>query len=185
MTTITLNKKKLRKLEPTKDPFVSLVRSIIFQQLSTKAATSIQNRFLALFPKKTPTPKRVLALSDSEFKSCGVSNQKAGYLRDLATKFLDGTVVPKLFPNMTDAEIKDHLVRVKGIGSWTADMFLIFALNRPDVLPVGDLAIKKGFQKVFKLRSVPTEKKMYSLALPYTGKRTYLSLYLWQSLDTQ
>lgn len=183
MQKITLNKKKLRKLEPSKDPFASLVRSIIFQQLSTKAASSIHTRFLALFPKKSPTPKRVLALSDVQFKSCGVSNQKAGYLRDLAQKFLDGTIQPKLFPTMTDEEIKEHLVQVKGIGPWTADMFLIFALNRPDILPIGDLAIKKGFQKVFGLRSVLTEKRMRELAKPYGGKRTYLSLYLWQSLD--
>lgn len=184
MKKLKLSRSVLDVLKPTKNAFASLVRSIIYQQLSGKAAASILAKFLKLFPrKKFPLPEDVLALSDQEFKSAGVSAQKAAYLRDLSAKFLDGTITPKKFPKMTDQEIKEHLVAVKGIGPWTADMFLIFALNRPDVLPVGDLAIRKGFQKAFNLRAVPSEQQMYKLSLPYDGKRTHLSLYLWQLMD--
>ncbi len=183
---IAINKKKLRKLEPTKNPFQSLVRSIIFQQLSGKAATSILNKFVLLFkPKSFPTPKDILKLSDAQFKSAGISAQKAGYLRDLASKFLDGTINPKKFSKMSDSEIEEHLVKVKGVGIWTAHMFLIFALNRPDVLPTGDLAIRKGFMKAFGLRSAPSHEKMVALACAHAGKRTYLSLHLWGIMDEE
>lgn len=181
---VVLDKAKLRKLTKSRDPFASLGRSIIYQQLSTKAADTICGRLIALFTgKKFPTPEDVLKLSDATFKSAGVSGQKMGYLRDLAVKFLDGTIEPKKFSKMTDQEIREHVVRVKGIGTWTADMFLIFALNRPDVLPTGDLGVKKGFQKLFNLDTLPDEETMLRLARPYEGERTYLSLYLWQSLD--
>jgi DNA-3-methyladenine glycosylase II len=181
---IKINKKKLRTLEPTKNPFQSLVRSIIFQQLSGKAATSILNKFVGLWPdKKFPKPEDILKLTDSQFKGAGVSAQKASYLRDLSIKFLDGTINPKKFSKMSDSEIEEHLVRVKGIGTWTAHMFLIFALNRPDILPTGDLAIRKGFMKVFGLRSEPSHEKMVLLARPHIGERTYLSLHLWGVMD--
>ncbi|MBX4199042.1 DNA-3-methyladenine glycosylase 2 family protein [Candidatus Parcubacteria bacterium] len=172
-----------RKLEPIRNPFLSLARSIIYQQISTKAGDSIHGRFLKLFGRKSPSPTALLSFTDAELRTAGLSGQKAKYLRDLARKFLDGTVNPKLFGKMTDEEIKEHLVRVKGIGPWTADLFLIFALNRPNVLPVGDLGIMKGFQKVFKLRSLPSEKRMRQLAKPHKGEHTYLALYLWQALD--
>jgi DNA-3-methyladenine glycosylase II len=181
---LKIDRSKLkRKLVPTKNPFLSLASSIIYQQISTKAGDSIYGRFLKLFGKRKPSPKFLIGLSDAELRAVGLSGQKLSYLRDLALKFEDGTVEPKLFGTMTDEELKEHLIRVKGIGPWTADMFLIFALNRPNVLPVGDLGIKKGFQKVFKLRSLPNERKMRALALPHAGHYTYLSLYLWQAID--
>ncbi len=183
---VKINYKKLRPLSPTKNPFGSLVSSIIYQQLSGKAAGTIQKRFLGLFKKLKngyPTPEDVLKLSDEQFRSVGVSSQKTGYLRDLAQKFIDGTIEPKKFPKMSDVEIKEHLIRVKGIGPWTAEMFLIFALNRPNVLPVGDLAIVKGFQKAWNLRTKPSEKKMRELARDFDGKHTYLSLHLWGVMD--
>lgn len=183
---IAINKRKLRRLEPTKNPFQSLVRSIIYQQLSGKAAGSILNKFVSLWPnKKFPTPEDVLKLSDAKFKSAGVSAQKVTYLRDLASKFIDGTINPKKFKKMSDLEIEEHLVQVKGIGTWTAHMFLIFALNRPDVLPTGDLAIRKGFMKAFGLRSVPSHEKMVKLAKAHAGERTYLSLHLWGMMDEE
>ncbi len=183
---IKINKRKLRKLEPTKNPFQSLVRSIIFQQLSGKAATSILNKFVLLFkPKKFPKPEDVLKLTDAQFKSAGVSAQKASYLRDLSLKFIDGTINPKKFSKMSDSEIEEHLIRAKGVGVWTAHMFLIFALNRPDILPTGDLAIRKGFMKAFTLRSMPSHDKMVSLAKAHAGERTYLSLHLWGIMDDE
>lgn len=181
------SKKRLSsKLSPTTNAFRSLVRSIIFQQLSGKAASSILNKFILLFsPKKFPTPEDVLKLSDAKFKSAGVSTQKAKYLRDLSEKFLDKTINPKNFKKMSDQEIIEHLTAVKGIGEWTAHMFLIFALNRPDVLPTGDLAIRKGFVKFFNLKSIPSHEKMIDLAKPYEGERTYFSLYLWEIMDEE
>ena len=184
MKTLEFDPKKLkRRLTPTDNAFLSLSKSIISQQISTKAASSINARFMKLFGRKTPTPKLVLELTDKDLRGAGLSSSKVIYLRDLANKFIDKTIDPMKFKDMTDEEIKTHLVQVKGIGPWTADMFLIFALNRPNILPVGDLAIRKGFQKAFKLRSVPTEKKMRELAKPHMGSHTNLSLYLWQILD--
>ena len=184
MKKLVIDKKKLRPLEPSKNPFASLVRSIIFQQLSGKAASSILKKFIKLWSrKKFPTPSDVLVLTDEQFRSAGVSSQKANYLRDLAQKFLDKTIDPTRFPAMKDEEIIEHVVQVKGVGEWTAHMFLMFALNRPDVLPTGDLAIKKGFMKAFGLRKMPTHERMVALAKPYRGERTYLSLYLWEILE--
>lgn len=181
---LKINKSKLRKLTPSSNHFASLVRSIIYQQISGKAAESILNKFLKLFPnKKFPKPEDVASLTTAKFKSAGVSPQKEKYLRDLAQKFIDKKIDSKKMPKMSDDEIIEHLVSVKGIGVWTAHMFLIFALNRPDILPTGDLAIRKGFVKAFKLRKIPSEKKMIELAEAHRGERTYLSLHLWQIMD--
>ncbi|MFA6520354.1 MAG: DNA-3-methyladenine glycosylase 2 family protein [Candidatus Paceibacterota bacterium] len=181
---IKINKKKLRKIEKTSNPFLSLASSIIYQQISTKAGDSIYNKFLKLFGKKNVTPENFLKLTTAELKSAGISPQKSGYLKDLADKFIDKTINHNNFHKMTDQEIKEHLIQVKGVGPWTADMFLIFALNRKNVLPVGDLGTKKGFQKAFKLKKLPTEAQMYRLAESHKGEYTNLTLYLWDLLDT-
>lgn len=180
---IKIDSRKLRKLTPTKNVFLSLAGSIIYQQISTKAGDSIYARFLKLFGRKKVTPENFLKLTSAEIKSAGISAQKAKYLQDLAEKCIDGTINPKNFYKMTDQEIKTHLVAVKGVGSWTADMFLIFALNRPDILPLGDLGIKKGFQKAFRLRNLPDEKQMLKLAFSHKGEYTKLALHLWGILD--
>jgi DNA-3-methyladenine glycosylase II len=118
-------------------------------------------------------------------REAGLSGQKARYLRDLASRFLDKTIDPRQFPNMSDEEIIEHLTAVKGIGEWTAHMFLIFALNRPNVLPIGDLAIKKGFQRAFGLRKLPSDKRMRELARPHEGAHTELALHLWRIMDEE
>ena len=184
---IIINKQRLKqRVRGRKNPFFALVRSIIFQQLSGNAASSILKKFLALWPKKKfPSPNDVLALSDAQFRSVGISTQKAGYLRDLAEKFSDGTVVPRKLPRMTDGDIIEHLVQVKGVGVWTAHMFLIFSLGRENVLPTGDLAVRKGFQKVFNLRAEPSDQKMKALAQPYEGMHSHLALYLWDVMDNE
>ncbi len=179
-----IQKHKLKRtLTPSTNYFLSLTRSIIYQQISTKAGDSINKRFLTLFGRGKVTPERLLKISDADLRSAGLSGQKLSYLKDLADKFLDGTIEPKKFPKMSDAEIKEHLLQVKGIGGWTADMFLIFALNRPNILPLGDLGIKKGFQKVFNLRKMPDEKRMRKLAKEFEGEHSYLALHLWQAID--
>jgi len=183
MLKLKIDKKKLRKLEPTKNAFLSIARAVIFQQISTAAGNSIYTKFILLFKKKRPTPEMYLKFSIAQLKSAGISPQKSGYLKDLSEKFIDKTINHKNFHKMTDEEIKEHLLQVKGIGPWTADMFLIFALNRPDILPVGDLGTRKGFQKAFKLKSLPTESQMRKLALPHKGELTNLTLHLWGILD--
>lgn len=163
--------------------FSALVRSIIYQQLSGKSAQSIEKKFLGLFPRKIVKESSVLALKDEDFKKAGISPQKMKYLRDLALKFSDGTVKPKGFYKMSDADITGHLVSVKGVGVWTTHMFLMFTLNRLDVLPTGDLGIQKGFKILFKMRNLPDEKKMNKLSEKWKPYRTVASLYLWKLAD--
>jgi len=171
-------------LELGSNYFGALSESIIYQQLSGKAAGTIERRFKALFKGKM-TPKKVLNLKDIQFKGVGISGQKMKYLRDLSIKFLDGTVNPSGFGKMTDEDIRQHLISVKGIGRWTADMFLIFTLNRPDVLPTGDLGIQKGFKKVFNLKKLPDAQKMQKLAKIWKPYCTIASLYLWKVADKE
>jgi DNA-3-methyladenine glycosylase II len=175
----------LPPFEPQSNAFRALTESIIYQQLSGKAAAAIYGRFLHLFPgRRFPAPARLLALPPGRLRSAGLSNQKATYLVDLAAKFIDGTIQPRRFPALTDEEISEHLIQVKGIGQWTADMFLMFALNRPDVLPVGDLGIRNGFKKVYRLRGEPTADKMRTLAEPWRPFRTVGAWYLWRALES-
>lgn len=172
------------QLRASTNAFKSLAHSIIYQQLSGKAAATIEKRFVALYhPKKFPTPDDVLHTSIPKLRAAGLSGQKSGYLLDLARKFKDKTVDPKHFHLMTDEEISEHVISVKGIGQWTADMFLIFALNRPNVLPTGDLAIQKGAQIFFGLKTMPKPEKIRKLAAPYEGHHTVFSLYLWKLAD--
>ena len=171
-------------LESGRGYFEALSESIIYQQLSGKAAGTIERRFKALFRGKM-TPRRVLNLKDIQFRGVGISGQKMKYLRDLSVKFLDGTVNPSGFGKMTDEEIRQHLISVKGIGRWTADMFLIFTLNRLDVLPTGDLGIQKGFKKVFNLKKLPDAQKMQKLAKTWRPYCTVASLYLWKVADAE
>jgi DNA-3-methyladenine glycosylase II len=170
--------------ETGRDPFQSLCRAIVGQQLSVKAAATIYKRFITLYGNKL-TPEKVAKTSTEKFRSVGVSNQKAGYLHDLALKCIDGTVDPTHFHEMTDEAIRAHLIAVKGIGRWTADMFLMFTLHRPDILPTGDLGIQKGMQKLFKLKSLPTPEKMEKLAEEWRPYRTVACRYVWNSLDNE
>lgn len=172
--------------ERNRDPFQALCSAIMYQQLSGKAAATIHKRFLALYKgARHPTPAQVAKTSIARFRTAGVSQQKAAYLVDLAKKFLDGTVGQRQFHEMTDDAIREHLVAVKGIGRWTADMFLMFTLHRPDMLPIGDLGIQKGMQQLFKLKSLPNAKKMEALSAPWRPYRTVACRYLWASLDNR
>lgn len=164
--------------------FKALARSIVYQQLSGKAAGTIFSRFEALYPGGAfPTPEQLAMTSDVDLRSVGLSAQKSSYLKDLAAKFMDGTIQPRRFSKMSDEEIYEHIVTVKGIGPWTCHMFLMFTLGRPDVLPTGDLGIQKGMQRLFKLKSLPTVKKMEELAAPWRPYRTVACWYLWRLAD--
>jgi len=165
-------------------PFQALVRSIIYQQVTGKAAASILAKFTALYGE-FPTPKQVLATSQEKLRSAGVSPQKSGYILDLAQKFSDGTVVESELEHMSNEEVLAHLTRVKGVGVWTVHMFLIFTLGRLDVLPTGDLGIQKGFKVLYNLRALPTPQKMERLAKPWRQYASVASWYLWRVADEE
>lgn len=176
-------------LSPRRDYFVVLCQAIFTQQISTAVATTLFGRFRDLFPMRRPTPALVLkVLSGGEgggvsvdvLKHCGLSRQKAAYLKDLAEHFADGRIVTRRIVSMSDEEVIETLVRVKGIGRWTAEMFLIFTLNRPDVLPVDDLGLRVGVQRLFKLPERPTAKQATELAEPWRPYRTVATWYLWR-----
>ncbi len=163
--------------------FQALVRSIVYQQLSGKAAATIHGRFRNLFPRKNITPERVLALAEAELRAVGLSRAKAEYVRNLAQKFFDGSIPYRRFPKLASDRIIDHLVSVKGIGEWTVHMFLIFTLQRLDILPTGDLGIRKGFQKLYKLKSLPSPAEMQKLATPWRAYASIAAWYLWRLAD--
>ena len=164
-----------------KNPFQALVRSIIHQQVSGAAAETIHGRFVALFPKgKFPTPEMVRAMPLAKMRAAGLSGQKASYIKDLAEKFTNGTIKHRLLHKMGSAALIEHLTQVKGIGVWTVHMFLIFALNRRDVLPTGDLGIRKGFQTLYKLKALPDHAQMERLACAWRPHASVASWYLWR-----
>jgi DNA-3-methyladenine glycosylase II len=162
-----------------------LVSSIISQQLSVKAAKTIQNRFLALFGDKFPSPAQILARDIEELRSVGISRPKARYIQDLAQKVHDGEIKFTQFDVLGNDEIIAELISVKGIGEWTAHMFLIFCMGRLDVLATGDLGVRAATQKLYNLPELPSPAQMHDIATTY-GWSPYESVacwYLWQSLD--
>ena len=164
------------------DPFRALTRAIVGQQLSTKAAATIFGRFEGLFGT-VPTPAQVAAVSDTELRGVGLSAQKTSYLRDLCRRIQDKTLPIDELAALEDEAVIDALTRVKGIGRWTAEMFLIFRLHRPDVLPVGDLGIVKAVQRAYKLRKVPSPERLTRIGEAWRPYRSVACWYLWASLD--
>ena len=163
--------------------FEALVRAIVYQQLSGKAAATIYKRFKNLFPQnKHFTPIMVKERSHEELQSAGLSNQKASYIHNIANAFYTGTV-PKNINTIDDNEVIECLTTIKGVGPWTAKMFLMFTLNRPDVFPVTDLGIQKGFQLFFQFDVLPSTKKMMEIAEAWRPYRTLASWYLWRLVE--
>jgi DNA-3-methyladenine glycosylase II len=165
------------------DHFSMLARAIVFQQLSTKAATTIHDRLLLAMPGGKASPEALASMSDEQFRAAGISRQKAGYLRDLGLKVTAGLVPLHGVDAMPDEEVIAALTQVKGIGRWTAEMFLIFRLQRPDVLPLGDLGIVNAIQKAYRLRKKPTAARMTRLGEAWRPYRSIASWYLWRSLE--
>jgi DNA-3-methyladenine glycosylase II len=165
------------------DPFTALAHAIISQQLSTKAAATIAGRFDALCGPAGPTPGAVEAVSDPQLRAAGLSGQKIGYLRDLCLRIRTGALRLDTIEALPDAGVIEALTQVKGIGRWTAEMFLIFRLHRPDVLPVGDLGILKAVQRVYGLRKVPTPDRLTRIGESWRPYRSIACWYLWASLD--
>lgn len=169
----------------TQSLFHALAQSIVYQQLSGKAAATIFRRFAALFaPKRFPTPADVLDAPDALLRSAGLSGAKAAAVKDLARKTIDGTV-PTLarVRQLDDAEIVERLTEVRGIGPWTVEMLLMFRLGRPDVLPVADLGVRKGFALTYGWDELPTAAELTANAECWRPYRTVASWYMWRALD--
>lgn len=171
--------------ECSTNKFAALADAIIYQQLSYKAAQTISLRFQRLYGSngsaRFPKPEELLATPRRQLRAVGLSRQKTKYLCDLANKAGDGTLAFRRFSRMTDAEVIDNVTQVKGIGRWTAEMFLIFCLGRMDVLPVDDLGIQYAFKEAFGLRALPSERWMIKAAEPWRPYRTVASWYLWRA----
>ena len=184
-------------LAPRRDYFVVLCKAIFTQQISTKVATVLFGRFRDLFPQRRPTPAAVLALLEADpdvcahlakataappavLKACGLSRQKASYVLDLARHFRDGRIPTRRLSRMSDEEVIDALVGVRGIGRWTGEMFLIFTLNRPDVLPVDDLGLCEGVRHLDGLRARPTPAQATARGEVWRPYRSIATWYLWR-----
>ncbi len=167
------------------DAYGALLRSIVGQQLSTKAARTIFDRMTALWDGRTPTPQQLLDADPDAIRAAGLSRPKIAYLRSLAEHVLSGELELDRLDELSDEEITAELTAVKGLGRWTADMFLIFHLSRPDVLPVGDLGVRRAIETVYELPSIPAAEEIEKLAEPWRPYRTLASLYLWHSLDNE
>lgn len=163
--------------------FQALTRSIVFQQLSGKAARTIFTRVAQLFPDGVPTPEGVAAASDGQLRSAGLSRQKIAYLRDLAAKVASGELPLDDVEEMDDDVLIAHLVQVKGIGRWTAQMFLMFRLGRPNVLPELDLGIQNAIRKAYRKRKRPTPKDVQRIGAKWSPHSSVASWYLWRSLE--
>ena len=185
--------------ETTQSIFDALLESIVYQQLNGKVAATIMSRVKALFPENTkrirtrrglvdgfPTPEQILGASDERLRSAGLSRNKMLAIRDLAAKTLDGTVpTTRQAHRMSDEELVERLVAVRGIGRWTVEMLLIFRLGRPDVLPVDDYGVRKGFANMRKLAELPKPKELMAYGERWRPYRSVASWYLWRAADTK
>jgi methylated-DNA-[protein]-cysteine S-methyltransferase len=176
----------LRPLEG-RGPFESLVEAVVYQQLTGKAAATILARVKALFPEKDfPSPEDLLAISEEELRGAGLSRAKAASLKDIASKTIDGLVpAARTAARLDDEEIIRRLTAVRGVGRWTVEMYLIFVLGRPDVLPSDDYGVRKGFAHVYRRKSLPAPKDLEAFGERWRPYRTAASWYLWRALDTQ
>ena len=166
------------------DYFQSLLRSIVFQQLSGKAAKTIYEKLVNLLPETTNLcPNEVLKLDKDEMRKAGLSFQKINYVRNLADYFENNSFKKKEVERMTDEEISKELIQIKGIGQWTVDMFLMFTLNRTDILPYKDLGIQKGIMKILNMKNLPSKKEMENCSRKWRPYRTIACWYLWRIAD--
>ncbi|MEX1142589.1 MAG: DNA-3-methyladenine glycosylase [Thermoleophilaceae bacterium] len=179
-----LDESERRRGRP-EDAYGALVRSIVGQQLSVKAARTIYERLCALYGGRTPAPAELIATGTEELRGVGLSRAKAAYLRDLAERVERGDVDLGALPAMPDDEVSATLTAVKGLGQWTVDMFLMFHLRRPDVLPVGDLGIRRAVEGAYGLDGLPDAGALSRIAEPWRPHRTLACLYLWASLDNE
>ena len=179
-----LGLEKRRRGRPD-DAYGALVRTIVGQQLSTKAARSIYARLTALFDGDAPTPSELISTDEELLRAAGLSRPKIRYLRDLANRILSGDLDLGELQELSDEDAAARIVAVKGLGQWSADMFLMFHLGREDVLPVGDLGIRRAAERAYGLPDLPDPNALRELAAPWRPHRTLASFYLWESLDNK
>jgi DNA-3-methyladenine glycosylase II len=173
-------------INPTGNLFQAIAESIMAQQLAWAAASTIIKRFKELYPGKDfPSPQDVVKTPFDKLRSVGLSRAKATYIQDLASKILDGSVDPLRLADMSDQEVINHLTAVKGIGRWTAEMVLLFDLGRLDVLPVDDLGVRKGFQRIYGLKGLPKPEQMIKIAEKWRPYRSVGTWYMWKAMDTK
>ncbi|MGN6216257.1 MAG: DNA-3-methyladenine glycosylase family protein [Solirubrobacterales bacterium] len=171
-----------RKEERPADAYGALLRAIVGQQLSTKAARTIYLRVLDLFGGTTPSPEQLLTAREQDLRAAGLSGRKIEYVRDLASHVLGGELELERLDQLGDEEVIEEIVAVRGLGRWTAEMFLLFHLERPDVLSGGDLGIRKAVQVEYGLREIPPPTRVLEIGEPWRPYRSLASLYLWESL---
>ncbi|HEX6781523.1 MAG TPA: DNA-3-methyladenine glycosylase [Solirubrobacterales bacterium] len=171
-----------RKEERPPDAYGALLRAIVGQQLSTKAARTIYLRVVDLFGGATPTPEQLLEADQEDLRGCGLSGRKTEYVRDLAAHVLSGELELDRLEELGDEEVIEEIVAVRGLGRWTAEMFLLFHLQRPDVLSGGDLGIRKAIQVEYGLEEMPTPTRTVEIGERWSPHRSLASLYLWESL---
>jgi 3-methyladenine DNA glycosylase/8-oxoguanine DNA glycosylase len=169
-------------MRPVGDPFAALIRSIMYQQLAGPAAAAIQRRLFALYGSDDapPSPEELLGTTDEQFRSAGVSRQKSSYLHDLALQTVEGRLDFAALPDLSDEEVATRLIAVKGVGEWTAHMFLMFQLRRPDILPIGDLGVLRGMRLAYGLESTPTAAEARNIGAPWVPYRSVGSWYMWR-----
>jgi DNA-3-methyladenine glycosylase II len=165
------------------DPWEALARAIVGQQLSTRAARSIWEKLVGQFGGKLPKPEELLRKRKETLRKAGLSNAKVEFLRDLAARVKDGRLDLKRLAKLPDEDVVAELIEVKGVGQWTAEMFLIFHLGRPDVVSVGDLGIRRAVQLAYGMKDLPGPEELEKLAEEWRPRRTLACLYLWRSLD--
>ena len=166
-----------------RDAFEALCMSIASQQLSVKAAATIFGRFCDLFPNRKPTPDRVMTLTDDQIRAVGFSRPKASFIKDLATRVIDGRIDLKGLKKHPDDEVMRQLVAVKGIGRWTAEIFLMFRLGRMDIFPADDLGLMNAVHRAYGMRKRPDPKKLRKMGEAWSPYRSVAAWYLWQSLN--
>jgi DNA-3-methyladenine glycosylase II len=173
------------RLKPSRDRFGMLVRSIISQQISIRAAMAIRGRLQSLVGPRGMKPEPIAALSIDQLRSVGLSPQKASYLHDLAAKVQDGTVKLSRISRLTDEQIIEELIAVKGIGRWTAQMFLIFALGREDVFPIDDFGVRSAIAGIYEYKDPPSRKELIEIGERWSPYASIASWYCWRYLDLQ
>ena len=171
------------KLKRNRNYFIVLCNAIIGQQISVAAADAITIRFNKLFNGHSPTPQGVIKLSEIDLRKAGLSKQKVAYLKDLSFHFYEKILRPHRLHHMGNDEVICQLTRVHGIGRWTAEMFLIFSLNRPDILPVGDLGLQLALKKLYRMRQLPTVKRMRTIGRKWNPLETVGTWYAWRAQD--
>ena len=171
------------KLKRNRNYYAVLCKAILAQQISVAAADAITTRFCELFSGGSPTPQEVINLSEVKLRGVGLSRQKVSYLKDLSVHFHEKLIRPQRLHYMCNEEVIQQLTAVHGVGRWTAEMFLIFSLNRPDVLPLGDLGLQLALKKIYRMRKLPTVKRMRTLGRKWNPLETVATWYAWRIQD--